>query len=49
MQASEDVVPTSQLREAYAKRELYNTQAPHSALGMPSPAEYRAEVTLSSR
>jgi putative transposase len=26
----------------------YNTQAPHSALGMRSPAEYRAEVTLSS-
>ncbi len=25
----------------------YNTQAPHSALGMRSPAEYRAEVTLS--
>ena len=28
--------------------EDYNTQAPHSALGMRSPAEYRAEVTLSS-
>ena len=26
----------------------YNTQAPHSALGMRSPAEYRADVTLSS-
>src|SRR5437899_3295011 len=26
----------------------YNTQAPHSALGMRSPAEYRAGVTLSS-
>jgi len=27
----------------------YNTQAPHSALGMRSPAEYRAEqLTLSS-
>jgi transposase InsO family protein len=28
--------------------EDYNTQAPHSALGMRSPAVYRAEVTLSS-
>ena len=28
--------------------EDYNTQAPHSALGMRSPAEYRAEATLSS-
>jgi len=26
----------------------YNTEAPHSALGMRSPADYRAEVTLSS-
>ena len=26
----------------------YNTQAPHSALGMRSPAEYRTGVTLSS-
>jgi putative transposase len=26
----------------------YNTQAPHSALGMRSPADYRAGVTLSS-
>jgi putative transposase len=26
----------------------YNTRAPHSALGMRSPAEYRAAVTLSS-
>jgi putative transposase len=26
----------------------YNTQAPHSALGMRSPADYRAEATLSS-
>jgi len=26
----------------------YNTRAPHSALGMRSPAEYRAEATLSS-
>jgi putative transposase len=26
----------------------YNTQAPHSALGMQSPAEYRAAATLSS-
>jgi len=26
----------------------YNTQAPHSALGMRSPVEYRAGVTLSS-
>ena len=26
----------------------YNTQAPHSALGMRSPADYRAEITLSS-
>ena len=26
----------------------YNTQAPHSALGMRSPADYRASVTLSS-
>jgi putative transposase len=26
----------------------YNTQAPHSTLGMRSPAEYRAGVTLSS-
>ena len=26
----------------------YNTHAPHSALGMRSPAEYRAGVTLSS-
>jgi transposase InsO family protein len=28
--------------------EDYNTRAPHAALGMRSPAEYRAEVTLSS-
>ena len=28
--------------------EDYNTQAPHSALGMRSPVEYRAGVTLSS-
>jgi len=26
----------------------YNTRAPHSALGMRSPAEYRADATLSS-
>jgi putative transposase len=26
----------------------YNTKAAHSALGMRSPAEYRAGVTLSS-
>jgi putative transposase len=26
----------------------YNARAPHSALGMRSPAEYRAEATLSS-
>ncbi len=26
----------------------YNTRAPHSALGMRSPANYRAAVTLSS-
>ena len=26
----------------------YNTRAPHSALGMRSPAEYRAEANLSS-
>ena len=26
----------------------YNTQAPHSALGMRSPADYRGEATLSS-
>ena len=26
----------------------YNTQAPHSALGMRSPVAYRAEATLSS-
>jgi putative transposase len=26
----------------------YNTQAPHSALRMRSPTEYRAGVTLSS-
>ena len=28
--------------------EDYNTRAPHSALGMRSPAEYRADATLSS-
>ena len=28
--------------------EDYKTQAPHSALGMQSPAAYRAKVTLSS-
>ena len=28
--------------------EDYNTRAPHSALGMRSPAEYRAALTLSS-
>ena len=28
--------------------EEYDTRAPHSALGMRSPAEYRADVTLSS-
>ena len=28
--------------------EDYNTQVPHSALGMRSPAEYRTGVTLSS-
>jgi transposase InsO family protein len=26
----------------------YNTQAPHSALGMRSPADYRADATVSS-
>ena len=26
----------------------YNARAPHSALGMRSPAEYRAAATLSS-
>ena len=28
--------------------EDYNTRAPHSALGMQSPADYRAAATLSS-
>ena len=28
--------------------EDYNARAPHSALGMRSPAEHRADVTLSS-
>ena len=28
--------------------EDYNTRAPHSALGLRSPAEYRAQLTLSS-
>ncbi len=28
--------------------EDYNTRAPHAAMGMRSPAEYRAEVTLNS-
>jgi putative transposase len=50
-----DYVDGAELRDAEAVLaqlsrwiEDYNTQAPHSALGMRSPAEYRAEVTLSS-
>jgi putative transposase len=50
-----DYVDGAELRDAEAVLaqlgrwiEDYNTQAPHSALGMWSAAEYRAEVTLSS-
>ena len=50
-----DYVDGAELRDAEAVLaqlgrwiEDYNTQAPHSALGMRSPAQYRADVTLSS-
>ncbi len=50
-----DDVEGAELRDAESVRaqlsgwiEDYNTRAPHSALGMRSPAEYRADVTLSS-
>jgi len=50
-----DYVDDAELRDAESVLthlgrwiEDYNPQAPHSALGMRSPAVYRAEVTLSS-
>src|SRR6266852_4217881 len=50
-----DYVNGAELRDAEAVLahlsgwiEDYNTRAPHSALGMRSPADYRAAVTLSS-
>jgi len=50
-----DYVDGAELRDAEAVLaqlsgwiEDYNTRAPHSALGMRSPADYRADTTLSS-
>lgn len=50
-----DYVDGTELRDAESVLALfsgwiedYNILAPHSALGMRSPAEYRAEATLSS-
>jgi hypothetical protein len=42
-QAAESV-----LEQLSGRIEDYNTRAPHSALGMRSPAEYRPELSLSS-
>ena len=50
-----DYVDSAELRDAESvlaqlstSFEDYNTRAPHSALGMRSPADYRAEGNLSS-